>query len=362
MRPKLSYARPEYSVVAFLLLWSAVLMVCSLLLLHSADYGLLGGDVVTQTQPVVTQTQPPVGEVVKPTPQPQLHNLKLDVKETNIVEELYRTVSSDRLKKLASTHHEHYKQASPFPHIAIDNIFSDSLLQKVIEEHPESSLGIDGCLIESLSCFNQTTQKLKSAVTKEELMGTYTRVFFSFLKSSMFISFLEELTGIKYIIADPHFRGSGLHFTAPGGNLNIHADFNKYNEFKLDRRVNVFIYLNNDWPDEYGGHLDLWSRDMKTCYERIAPKLGRFVVFSSTDFSYHGHPEPIAAPKGRARRSMALYYYTNGRPNEECLENDCNGNAHSTLFQKPVGCKKCLDDTCRRETTLSPPTWMADFS
>lgn len=190
-------------------------------------------------------------------------------------------------------------------------------------------------------------------------MGTYTRVLFSFLKSSIFTTFLQDLSGISNIIPDPHFRGSGLHFTSTGGSLDIHADFNMYKGYKLDRRVNMFIYLNDDWPEEYGGQLELWSKDMKMCYRKIKPKLGRFVVFSSTDFSYHGHPEPILAPKGRARRSLALYYYTNGRPDEECLGGNCSGNGHSTLFQKPVGCKKCLDDACRQDKTIGTPVWVA---
>eukprot|EP00581_Thalassiosira_minuscula_P017396 CAMPEP_0183731986 /NCGR_PEP_ID=MMETSP0737-20130205/37077_1 /TAXON_ID=385413 /ORGANISM="Thalassiosira miniscula, Strain CCMP1093" /LENGTH=367 /DNA_ID=CAMNT_0025964859 /DNA_START=247 /DNA_END=1347 /DNA_ORIENTATION=- len=278
-------------------------------------------------------------------------------KGESAIEELYRTVSHEHLTRIASEHREHYKNASPFPHIALDNLFPDSLLQKIIAEHPESSLQPNGCVEHASACFNTKWERVKSGIDKEQLMGMHTRILFSFLKSSMFTTFLEELTGIGSILADPHFLGSGLHFTASGGRLDIHADFNKLSAYGLDRRVNLFIYLNKDWPDEYGGHLDLWSRDMKTCYERIAPKLGRFVVFSSTDFSYHGHPEPIAAPQGRARRSMALYYYTNGRPDDECLNNDCTGKTHSTLFQTPVGCEKCLEDACRREGTLDPPTW-----
>jgi hypothetical protein len=41
------------------------------------------------------------------------------------------------------------------------------------------------------------------------------------------------------------------------------------------------------------------------------------VIFSTTDFSYHGHPEPLNCPDNRSRRSLALYYYTNGRPASE---------------------------------------------
>jgi len=333
-------------MVSLLLLWSAVLLAFSLRI--SKQNG--------ETAEAAMEFPLEEAKRVSPLRTPE----KVDTTTTDtVVEELYRSISPQRLKKIAQTHRAHYANAIPFPHIAIDNIFPDSILQKVIDEHPESALDGKGCL-KGQSCFRESRQNLKSAIDVEEKMGIYTRVLFSFLKSSVFVKFLEDITGIKDIIADPHFRGSGLHFTGPGGNLNVHADFNRYAAFQLDRRVNAFIYLNNDWPDEYGGHLDLWSRDMKTCHERIAPKLGRFVVFSSTDFSYHGHPEPIRAPKGRARRSIALYYYTNGRPSEECQNGDCTGKSHSTLFQTPVGCKKCLDDTCRRETTLSPPLWVAE--
>ena len=95
-------------------------------------------------------------------------------------------------------------------------------------------------------------------------MGIYTRLLFHVMKSSTMVRFLEELSGIKHIVPDPHFFGSGLHFTdGDRGKLNIHADFNVLPDYNIDRRVNAFIYLNEDWSDDYGGHLELWSRDMK---------------------------------------------------------------------------------------------------
>ncbi|EJK65315.1 hypothetical protein THAOC_13837 [Thalassiosira oceanica] len=142
----------------------------------------------------------------------------------------------------------------------------------------------------------------------------------------------------------------------PGGFLNVHADFNKYEAYNLDRRVNTFVYMNEDWPDEYGGHLELWSKDMKSCHQKILPTFGRFVVFSSTDFSYHGHPQALAAPSDRQRRSLALYYYTNGRPAGECRDGDCSAE-HSTLFQTPRGCKVCDEQTCKRYDE-NKPVWV----
>ena len=81
-----------------------------------------------------------------------------------------------------------------------------------------------------------------------------------------------------------HYRGSGVHLTAPGGMLGVHADFNRYKKFELRRRINTFLFLNDEWPERYGGDLELWNRNMSACVQRIAPLLGRFVVFSSTDY------------------------------------------------------------------------------
>jgi hypothetical protein len=74
--------------------------------------------------------------------------------------------------------------------------------------------------------------------------------------------------------------------------------------------MNVIIYLNEDWKAEYGGALELWSRDMsKKCKEAL-PIFNRCVIFNTDADSYHGHPDPLTTPEGVLRRSIALYYYT----------------------------------------------------
>ena len=112
----------------------------------------------------------------------------------------------------------------------------------------------------------------------------------------------------------------------PGGLLKVHADFNLHQRLGLERRLNALLYLNRDWSDTYGGHLELWNRTMSRCERRVAPVFNRCVVFATSDSSFHGHPEPLSCPPGRSRRSIALYYYTaprQGRPPA----------AHSTLFR-----------------------------
>jgi 2-oxoglutarate-Fe(II)-dependent oxygenase superfamily protein len=147
----------------------------------------------------------------------------------------------------------------------------------------------------------------------------------------MLVGFLEQLTGIEGLIPDPYFWGGGLHQITRGGYLKVHADFNRYSKLRLDRRLNLLLYLNRDWKEEYGGHLELWNEQMTTCERKILPIFNRCVVFSTTDYSYHGHPDPLNCPEQQTRKSLALYYYTNGRLEEGVSP------VHTTLFQRRPG-------------------------
>ena len=101
----------------------------------------------------------------------------------------------------------------------------------------------------------------------------------------------------------------------------------------LHRRVNTFVYFNPGWQERWGGHLELWDRNMSSCAQRVLPAWNRYVVFSSTDFSYHGHPVPMQGlPKGRMRRALVLYYYTKDRPLAECRHAATCNTQHDTLW------------------------------
>jgi hypothetical protein len=122
-----------------------------------------------------------------------------------------------------------------------------------------------------------------------------------------------------------------LHQILRRGYLKVHADFNKHPQFGLDRRVNVLCYLNRDWQPEWGGQLELWDADMQCPVQSIDPVFNRMVIFTITDTAFHGHPDPLRCPPDRTRRSLAFYYYSNGRPAAE------DAGVHSTLFQRRPG-------------------------
>jgi hypothetical protein len=228
-----------------------------------------------------------------------------------------------RLIPLADARAPGYAQADPFPHAVIDDLLPQWVVDGILEEFPPPGSGWQ-------RFSNQLEQKLGNR--PETSYGPFTRQVLAQCNSSVFVDFLERLTGIAGLVPDPHFVGGGLHQIEPGGFLKVHADFNRHPRLQLDRRLNVLVYLNRDWPDDYGGHLELWDRTMTRVAQRILPVAGRCVVFSTTSFSYHGHPDPLTCPPDRTRRSLALYYYSNGRPAGEVVSEE-----HDTLFRSRPG-------------------------
>lgn len=228
------------------------------------------------------------------------------------------------LIQLANEYAENYKNAMPFPSISFDDFFDEDFLTEVLSEFPDLSKK------DSIS-FNDAKQ-IKLAGKGEGNFGTQTKLLMHFLNSEPFLNFLQILTGISQpLISDPYFFGGGQHEIKKGGLLKVHADFNKHPQLRLDRRINVLVYLNKDWKEEYGGNFELWDVNMERCEKRILPIFNRMAIFSTTDFSYHGHPDALNCPEDRSRKSLALYYYSNGRPASEINE---NLEKHNTLFKE----------------------------
>lgn len=218
-------------------------------------------------------------------------------------------LSFEELIQFAKNHHEEYIHSEPFPNGYFDDFFNQEELKKVLEEFPQ--LGDK----QDIKFENPNESKLASR--GEYRFGPQATDFARFMNSQPMLDFLSALTGIQNLIPDPTFEGGGFHQILPGGYLKIHADFNKHRMTGLDRRLNVLVYLNEDWDESYGGHFELWDREMKSCVKKVLPLFNRMALFSTTDFSYHGHPDKLTCPPDRSRKSMAFYYYTNGRPAEE---------------------------------------------
>ena len=243
---------------------------------------------------------------------------------------------SENLNELALSLKNQYSLADPFPHTQIDGFFSNEYLDTVLEEFPDLSK-----LSDSQNYKNQN--EIKFANNDFKNFPETIKNFFNFLNSQTFLNFLQTVTSIKEkLIADEQLNGGGLHEIKSGGLLKVHTDFNKHPTNNFDRRVNVLIYLNKDWQEKYKGYLELWDKDMKNCKQKIPPSFNKMVIFSTTDFSNHGHPDPIECPTNISRKSIALYYFSKGRPKNEILNED---QKNRTYFKNRVGFKNEISES-----------------
>jgi len=209
------------------------------------------------------------------------------------------------LRELGEQWYPTYSSNAPYPHIVIDDFFDSQTLSGVLSEVN----AVDRSR-RYAKFLDRKTDHNKFAFFPEAV-GPDTSRLVNFLNSGPFLSYMEKLTGIDNLIADPSYFGGGLHLIENGGFLEVHADFNHLKKYNLERRINLLLYLNEDWKDEYNGQLELWDRKTMSKAKTISPIFNRCVVFSTTKESLHGHPAPLATPPGIARRSLALYYYTN---------------------------------------------------
>ncbi len=209
----------------------------------------------------------------------------------------------DSLEKSLPKLREQYQGASPFPHIVLDDFFPTDVEAAAEAEFPP----FDASVWLSYTHVNERKFANKDSTT----WGPTLKLILSDLQSPRFVQFLRDLTGIETLIIDESLEGGGLHQTARGGFLNMHADFTVHPKNRSwSRRINILLYLNGDWPAEYGGDLELWSRDMKQCEKTVAPIGNRVLIFNTDSDAFHGHPEPLECPLDNARRSLALYYFT----------------------------------------------------
>jgi len=198
-----------------------------------------------------------------------------------------------------------YSTATPFPHIVLDGMIKSDAINRAMRDFPE----VDGPHWTNYLHVNQH----KFGNIHYNTWPSSLQLLADGLMSKDFIAYLELLTGIKGLLPDPLFDGGGLHRSERGGYLNVHADYSKHHTHAdWRRRVNVILYLNDKWDDAWGGHLELWSTDMKHSVKSIAPRANRMLIFDTTSTAYHGHPEALNCPPEVARKTLALYYFTAG--------------------------------------------------
>src|SRR5882757_10749820 len=198
-----------------------------------------------------------------------------------------------------------YAGAKPYPHVVIDNLFSEHLLNQVLAEAPamarEQWLNVEQQYLEKIV-------RMRSAIE----VGEAGAQLVALLHSAAFLYLLSEITGIWQLLPDPYLQGGGHALMRPGGYFKVHADRNIAYDTGLTRRLALIIYLNKNWLPEYRGELELWNAAGTQCQVSVEPLFNKTILFEVAYPNYHGVPEPIACPPDRLRQSFLVYYHTVG--------------------------------------------------
>lgn len=210
-------------------------------------------------------------------------------------------VNSDALQAAAGRFHEQ----KPFDHCIIDDFFLPEVAERLAEEFPsfESSVW---------HSYNNAIE-IKKTCNNWNVFPPLTYRVFDYLNSPAFCEQLSSLLEIRDLSSDPGLNGGGWHIHKSGGKLNTHLDYNIHPKLRLQRKLNIIVYLNRDWNPEWGGQLGLWEQSPDTrqpgaLIKSVDPLFNRAVLFDTTQNSWHGLPTPINCPEGRTRNSMAVYY------------------------------------------------------
>ena len=224
-------------------------------------------------------------------------------------------------KQLSTQYHE----AKPFPHIVIDKFLPETILDSVLDEfNKNKNWWYDKVKWTEPYQVNKFywPYDIETANNMPNDLPTISALV-NYLNSPVMLKYLEELTGIDNLISDELLMGGGLHKITSGGKLAIHKDYNVHPVKKIYRRLNLLIYLNKDWKQEWEGNLELWDKDHTKLEVSVEPLFNRAVIFTISEESLHGHPVPLNTPENVSRNSIALYYFTEVNPSD---------NEHSVVF------------------------------
>ena len=219
-------------------------------------------------------------------------------------------------------------ETNPFDYIIINNFIESDYYNKLQDVLPQKPTN-DWWKYEN-------PIEVKYALDKFELMDPAIHNIFYALSHVKIIDKFKSLFNIPNLEFDPYCHGGGLHIHPRYGRLNMHLDYEKHPITNKQRRLNVILYLNDDWNKEWNGDTQLWNKDMTECVVKSYPKANTAIIFVTTEYSWHGLPEIITCPENVYRRTLA-YYYVSDLENKHDLKKqgcDTNGYRSKAVFIK----------------------------
>ena len=243
-----------------------------------------------------------------------------------------------------------YSSRSPYPFAIFDGLFSETLIDIVNQEIDESHFKKDERAIDGIEV------KVRSDFEDNESLPPATKSVFEITNGGKFLNIVTQLTGIEGLISDPYYDGGGVNIIRNGGTLAVHVDGTTQHRMQLSRRLNAILFLNDHWDENWNGYHEQWEylnqdldpndeKQIWRCVRKILPKKNRLLIFTTNDYSWHGHAGVLQVPEDVERRSLISYYYTSSRPGSDLRFE----NPHRAIFIKN---KITLSDDAFQETEV----------
>ena len=236
--------------------------------------------------------------------------------------------------------------ALPFRHIVLEQFLEPEFCRRLMAGFPS---------FEARDALNELGEAGRKAVISDfaRLAPAY-RDFDRLMRDPEFLALMGRITGIPGLLYDPAYVGGGTHENLSGQELDPHVDFNYHPASALHRRLNLIVFLNQEWEASWGGCLELLRDPWATGGDgrrEVLPLANCAVLFETTEASWHGFRR-IQSPV--SRRSIAVYFYTKDRPQREAAP------SHGTIYyQRPLpdriqpGCTLSAEDVEELRTLLA---------
>tara|TARA_R110002051_G_scaffold253345_1_gene312423 strand:+ start:185 stop:967 length:783 start_codon:yes stop_codon:yes gene_type:complete len=193
----------------------------------------------------------------------------------------------------------------PFPHCVIDDFFNEEIALLLEKDFPSFNNDIWHRYRNPL--------EVKNASNNWNHFPPLTYKVFQAFNSNIFCQFLKSKFNLdEELHQDSGLHGGGWHMLSRGGKLNPHLDYFIHPKLKLQRKINLIIYLNHHWKEAWGGDFGLWESDTASgkagkLAKSISPLFNRAIIFETSN-SWHGIAEKIECPSRQYRKSLAAYY------------------------------------------------------
>jgi hypothetical protein len=207
-------------------------------------------------------------------------------------------------RQLKETHLE----GQPVPLTIIDNFLPAHIFDSIVSD-------IDNIPKNSYTTFSYDVSFRQECrdFTKSPMLQSLVNSF----NSSKFLYWIEGITGLEKLIPDPHLRGGGLARISSGNRLGLHTDFNWNDQLRINRKVNLILYLTPNWQSEWNGNLELWNKDTTQCITKIEPVGNRLIIWNYESWLVHGNSQTLFTPAGITRDNLIHFYYTSNATWEE---------------------------------------------